>query len=235
MEEEYEERGELDKAIECYKKAVEICPKEIGVYTGVGMAYLLKGDTENARHWLNKALELKPNYATYGHMLISLLNRNNKWQDGKGCTEAIVLFSKFIATDPVARDFLKMVKNTKKYAKEQSTWISLDTENIIQICKNNGIKIILVNYSRDDDPGNAIANSILEKIALEHSIPFVNNYKVFQELFSKGEIKHDYFVRDGHPNAKGYALMARNIYNVIIEQKMFDINKRIKPEYTQLP
>src|SRR3989344_1370963 len=57
---EYETKGELDKAIDSYKKASEISPKEYVPYSNAGSAYYsLKRFIEAEDHFL-KALELSP-------------------------------------------------------------------------------------------------------------------------------------------------------------------------------
>jgi lysophospholipase L1-like esterase len=53
---------------------------------------------------------------------------------------------------------------------------------------------------------------IFSGIAKQKALPFVDNHTIFRGL--KDDF-NNYFVSDGHCNAKGYGLIAANIYKVI--------------------
>ena len=57
------ERGEQDKAIQHFNKAIELKPDFFGAYNNRGIAYGKKGDFDSAIKDLNKAIELNPNLA----------------------------------------------------------------------------------------------------------------------------------------------------------------------------
>lgn len=85
-----------------------------------------------------------------------------------------------------------------------------DTSEMLKTCKANNIKTIICAYPRTS---NYIQRSISEKFG----IPFVDNTTFFEQLSNSNE----YFSNDGwHPNDKGYKLVAENIYNCIIENKL---------------
>jgi lysophospholipase L1-like esterase len=86
-----------------------------------------------------------------------------------------------------------------------------DIGEMVKICKANRIHVIMCTYpvvTRD-------LQRIQKNVAKKFDIPLVDHYAVFQKLenprahLSTG----DYW----HPNDAGYAIMAENIYNCILE------------------
>jgi lysophospholipase L1-like esterase len=68
-------------------------------------------------------------------------------------------------------------------------------------------------------------NQTLENIAQKYSITFIDNNQIFYQL---GEQQDRFFQpknRGSHCNAKGYKLMAQNIYNKIIEENIFNLKQ----------
>ena len=55
------DKGDLDKAIRHYNKAIELKPDFFGAYNDRGIIYTKKGDFDNAIKDLNKAIALNPN------------------------------------------------------------------------------------------------------------------------------------------------------------------------------
>jgi tetratricopeptide (TPR) repeat protein len=78
---EYEEKGDFDYAIQCYKNAILGLGTDKEAWNNIGLAYYLKGDFQNADSALNKALELDPDYAVawetkgYLYAIINNLDR----------------------------------------------------------------------------------------------------------------------------------------------------------------
>ncbi len=56
----YVVRGELDAAIECYRKAAEIKPTSYLPWYNMACAYALKGEVEKGLESLHKAVTLNP-------------------------------------------------------------------------------------------------------------------------------------------------------------------------------
>jgi len=62
MGNDYNKIGDFDKAIECYKKAVEIKPDYHEALYNMGNAYKKKGDFDKAIECYEKAIKIKPDY-----------------------------------------------------------------------------------------------------------------------------------------------------------------------------
>ena len=56
------DKGDLDKAIQNYDKAIELKPDFFGAYNSRGIAYRRKGDLDKAIQNYGKAIELKPDF-----------------------------------------------------------------------------------------------------------------------------------------------------------------------------
>jgi len=57
-----DELHQIPAAIDQYKLALEITPKEPQLYYNIGRLYLIAGDLPQAAEWLERALKLDPNY-----------------------------------------------------------------------------------------------------------------------------------------------------------------------------
>ncbi len=66
---EYYEKGDFDRAIENYNRAVEMDPAYDKAYYNRGLAYACKEDYDRAISDINKVIELKPEFAEAYHVL----------------------------------------------------------------------------------------------------------------------------------------------------------------------
>lgn len=91
-----------------------------------------------------------------------------------------------------------------------------DIEEMIKICKKNGVEAVLCNYPRGVPE---YLRGVNEEIAKKNKVPFVDLFAFFKGLKDSDA----YFWKDQwHPNDRGYALVAENIYNVILENKLIE-------------
>lgn len=89
----YKEKGELDQAMESYKKALEMAPKEnpdktliSQVDSAMGDLYIRKGDLKTAQEYFKKSLELNPTDEILAYNVGEIFFSNNKTD------EALVYF-----------------------------------------------------------------------------------------------------------------------------------------------
>jgi len=104
--------------------------------------------------------------------------------------------------------------------KKIDQWVARDIENIIDICKTNGIDVVLMNYPLQHNTTLFYSvNNVLKETAEKHHIPFVNNGKIFDNI----KIDRDsYFISDGHCSDKGYQLISENFYKVMSANHLLD-------------
>lgn len=109
-----------------------------------------------------------------------------------------------------------IVFNTKDTDNEYDRLIEYNLRQMSILAKANGVSLIFQNYPHTDK-GNC-SGTPEEKTAKFFSIPFVNNCSVFQERLNTVS-PHELYIYDNcHPNAAGYAIMAKEIYKIIAEK-----------------
>ena len=59
----YDNKGNYDEAIACYKKAIKLNPDFVMAYGNLGIAYYSKGNYDKAIACYEKAIELNPDFA----------------------------------------------------------------------------------------------------------------------------------------------------------------------------
>ncbi len=93
-----------------------------------------------------------------------------------------------------------------------------DLTEIVKICKSNNIKIVISGYPLND------YRKAHTKVAESQNIPFVDNWKSFKKLRDNGTLS-EYLLEDNwHPNKKGYAIIANNIYTVLKNNRLIPIS-----------
>ena len=74
----FSEKGDHDKAIECYDKALEINPKYFAAWRSKGVAYSRKDDHDKAIEFYDKALEINPkDYRAWHNKGVAFANKGD--------------------------------------------------------------------------------------------------------------------------------------------------------------
>jgi len=109
----------------------------------------------------------------------------------------------------------------EKYERKKiDSWVSEDIENIISLCQQNGVPVVLMNYPlKNEQNVFSSVNEVLRKTALENDVLFVDNGLIFNAIVKD---RNSYFISDGHCSDKGYELIAQNLYKILKDNKMFD-------------
>ena len=208
----YQNQKKINLAIAEFKKAIELNPYDDRPYYMLGYIYLhyspdLKDKHKLAIQAFKKAIEInlfneavhlelfnvyyrigKINLALEELDIIHQLNPNNEW-----------VRRSLIYGIPYIKD-MKIFEKMLRY----------DLQNIIAFITSKKSKLILQNYS------SGWPNEILRQIAKINKVPFVDNEFVFKKLESlDGYKRQDYFAEDGHCNARGYKIIAENVYSML--------------------
>jgi tetratricopeptide (TPR) repeat protein len=207
----YKNQGEYDKALMCFKEGLKANPADSRNYSAIGWIYIDQGEYDKALKWLKAGIKMNP-VDTNGYNGIGRI-----YKDQGKYREAIEFFKNSEKFNPELKDFIKMFEAGENINVKIVDWVSDDIEKIIKICKENQVTIMLQDY-----PEHAEFSDVFKNIALKHSIFFVDNYQIFREMWNRGFNRNDYFVTDGHCNSKGYAIMARNLYDKIIVESIFN-------------
>ncbi|MFA5090996.1 MAG: tetratricopeptide repeat protein [Candidatus Omnitrophota bacterium] len=219
----YESQSRYAEAIEWFMRGVEVDPADSNCYAGLARSvYGKEGDYDKAVSYLSKYLEnseddldmLNVNIARF----YSSLKKDAERSRLLGFLSKDTSIKRF--TDKGYINMLEKSLSTKSMNKAIEEWIVYDLGSIINICKRNGIKVILQDYPFPY-PNSRAYSHILYNVAGSNSVPFISNYQLFYDLLKKGAQQKEYFSSDGHCNARGYKIMAGNIYDKIARENMF--------------
>lgn len=89
----YKSLGQPDKALECYKRAVELEPRSFHVYNNIAILLKSQGRFDEARKYYLKSIELQPD-SVYANYNLGLLAKEQGNSD-----EAIIYFRKALASN----------------------------------------------------------------------------------------------------------------------------------------
>ncbi|MFC1514900.1 tetratricopeptide repeat protein [Candidatus Omnitrophota bacterium] len=251
----YFQQRDCEEAIKWFERGIKINPKDAKNYCGIADTYRVLGKYSEAAKRLEEGIKMDPSYSKTYFDMSYLYSWQGEWEEAMGWLERglelddghiykeypfyyrqlIYKLYKALEKDEKAGRKLTALKeeidgslrnlpkrpNGKKIISE---WAESDLKTIIKICQAQGVKIILQTYPRNNEVNEAIRN-----VAKECSVPLVDNYESFSELWDKGYDLGDYFELpdgSGHCNAKGYGVMAMNVYDAIVEEKIFDFDSK---------
>lgn len=106
-------------------------------------------------------------------------------------------------------------KNRLLFENKILEWLKIDIENIIDICKDKNIKLIIQNYPF---PYFAV-NKTLKQISDQYNITFIDNYDIFSNLVKENGYRR-YFLDFDHCTEEGHKIMANNVYSVLADNKI---------------
>ncbi len=210
----FRERGQYDVALTWYQKGISIDPTFFHNYMGMGLLNIGQRQYEQALSWFKKALEVSQSdtldpycYQWITHVFHSLCRYR----------EAVEFFRKEKKRNALANDYLLMFKK-RHIENEVRQWVQEDVERTISLCEKHNIRIILQGYP--DYRRTELVNYVVKDLANERGIPFVDHTSIFSRILKEGASREQYFVPDEHPNARGYGVMATNIYNTLQESNV---------------
>jgi tetratricopeptide (TPR) repeat protein len=204
----YMEKGDYDQALNWFQEGISMDPTFSRNYEAIGWLYYQQKLYDKALPWFMKALDRSPSGLHCYDGIAQVFSGLHLY------SEAVDFFSKEKARNPAANDFMLMFKLKKKMLieREVKQWVQVDIGKMISICAKRNIKIILQNY-----PDEYLIDGIFWKVGNKYGIPFVNHSQVFTQILEKRASRGQYFFPDGHPNARGYGVMASNIWKTLKE------------------
>jgi lysophospholipase L1-like esterase len=113
--------------------------------------------------------------------------------------------------------------SAKTKIKESNVWVKDDLIKIYNMCQENGTLLVLMNYPILHQ--GAIyypVNGVIRDFANKEELFFVDNEFIFDTIENN---RNSYFISDGHCSDKGYELMARNIFNVLLNNHLISIDE----------
>ncbi len=213
----YRERMQYDRAIGWFEKGVTSDPEDFQNYDGLAQSYIEQFHLDKAMYWWQQGFEnarsssLRPNsYVSIGEAFKITHNIPGAIK----FFEQEVKRRRFTNDDLYsrARETLMVLKN-RSIDQEIYRWIEADIRKVVDLCQKFNALVVLQGY-----PYEPKIESIYKKVAADRGIPLVEHLPSFQPFVTKSGYSQEYFVPDGHPNGKGYGLMAQNIKKVLLEK-----------------
>jgi tetratricopeptide (TPR) repeat protein len=231
---------DYDQAARWLKKGLEINSRKGILYYQLGKIYFLQDKNEESISILLKGIETEPYCIDY-YDFLSFINKKSNNKDErinmafkKDSISSGKLFSyndtidikRFIyrlsTTSGETGNICEINGELDNNIEGISEWLKTDVLKIIEICKEKHVKLLIQNYPLNHiPPPDFSANTVLKDCALSDDVYFADNVKFF---IGSGLPLNYFFVPDEHCNNKGYELMARNIFNKIISEKIIDID-----------
>jgi len=221
----YKLTGNYKNAIKYLEQGLTFNKRKDCLLLELGKVYIEEANYQKAVEIFEKGIQLNPLCINFYQHLNSLRNTSEIIKSDINefiSHHKINLKNKYYYINDFQK-FNKQYSNRLQEINQNNNinilWIRNDLNKIINICKSNNTKIIIQNYYYND-----VANSILEEVATKNNIPFVNNFNSFINLGNdlmkyREPIGYGF---GGHPNAKGYGLIAKNLYDKIMNEKIFN-------------
>ncbi len=160
-----------------------------------------------------KAIESDPFYSYPSYWaLVSLFKRQSRY----GAGDIISFFDGLLHKHPALREsrlymnYYAYFNDSKKWEDRIESWLAKDLEEIIKLCRENNIRLILQNYPYT----YTRVNETLENTAMKFNVHFVDNHSVFQAFLTKDNYS-DYFYDDEHCTPIGHQVMAENVFKTL--------------------
>ncbi|MCD4779815.1 MAG: SGNH/GDSL hydrolase family protein [Candidatus Omnitrophica bacterium] len=175
----------------------------------------------DAIDYIFKTLLIEPNGT-----LLQYLIRSYSLQSKYSAADMVGFYDELFRKKPELRDFKLFLNNYRYFSDEKvwekrlESWLRDDLDEIVRICRQSGVTLILQNYPFP----YAVANTAIEDVARKYSLPVIDQLSYFEELIGQG-FENDYLEDDAHCTVKGYQHMARHIYDYLSSINMLEVRK----------
>jgi len=207
----YRQQAKYELAEKCLTEALaqEGHCEDLSVYLELGMVHRLQSKYELARNELKQAM-MDPRCISlaFNELWQAYQESDVFYRDVRKFREGI--------TDSNIIDELDMLLRLRK---NQEAALAITRRNLIKInelCKKNDVRLVFQTYPTL----NTIAENI-RKVAEKYRVPLADNYLIFQRDLV-GRDKKEFFVADDHCNAQGYGIVAENICETLIKNRIIE-------------
>ena len=204
----YSETGRYPQGIQACLEALRLEPTATDCYCTLAQLYSRTGQRQQALDAYLAGLERGEDTPDQGEK-VRLLGRFLRFADQGELARSSPRLQALAATRPPLRPFLSYAGAPASGQPRMEDWIVRDLEDILALCRAGNVPVVLMNYPRDHPRG---ISSLYRRVALRHSVRFVDNQDSFKAL-QVGE----YFQGDGHLTARGNARLASNAREAVLE------------------
>ncbi len=205
----YRGQAKYELAEEYLKKSIakEDGTKDLGAYLELGMIHRLQ-----KKYGLAKQ-ELKEAMADSQHLYVAFNELLQLYKDKEKFFNDMENFKIEINNKSILREIDALLK----LQKDEEHIYKIIYANLIkikEISERNNVRVIFQTYP---NPIVDAINENMRKFAKRYGLPLVDNHLIFKEKLTAQDGK-DFFVADGHCNAKGYRIIAKNIYLTLLKE-----------------
>jgi len=206
------EKNNISEAFKMAEQILEKYPGNGSIHALLGQIYYLQGSYEKSIEEYDKALALEPNNILFLH------GKALSYRESGDIKKALNIYGVIAKREPqnklLKMDFRHTFLNFKgKWAlseqeqKIMDYWLRQDLTEIAKISLGYKKKLIFLTY-----PTQNWQDEIRKEVSGVFNLPLVDIYSAFKRLTNV----LDYLGRSGgHPNDKGYYIMAQEVFNLI--------------------
>lgn len=228
--ENYRDIGEIELGEKILEEAIEMEPNNLRAYLALGNTYKHHKKYSLAIAIFRNILKANPALTSASIELADIYQRQKKYDVAISVLKEVLRInpSDYIASEMLIEIY--ELQNKKPLASEmrnrmkESEGMTLakqilknDLTEIYYITQTNDFRLILQNYPSHYVP--YFFNETIREIADNFSIPLVDNSSIFMIKLRTGKFD-DYFVGNGHCNAKGYDIIAENVFKVLFRESI---------------
>jgi lysophospholipase L1-like esterase len=169
-----------------------------------------KGDLEKAREYLINNLKSDKDYADM--YTIMLFNFGYDLNNVENYLKSKNMWKPKLIKKPFSSDERRQILDQKYVILEENI------KYIKLLCDKNGIKIVLQTYPVFNDNLVLELNEELRLAAGKYGVPLIDQYKYFGSKMTPAQWKK--VMTYSHVNAKGYSIMAENLYDYVTTNKL---------------
>ena len=238
----YRSHGLFDQCLLYGERVIAENPRNFDSYFCLAYLHVDLSHYDNALDLLEKGLNAYPDFAPGQAIKIFALRDiferilQSEKEDTVRRSRAIALYRKMDAKapgyffDPTVPAFIK--KRDESPARKPplgaldllfgnidlAGWRKFDLEEIVKIARAKHVPIFLQTYPNANYPE-------INRVAQEWSVPLVDHFQVFNDMWKTGKVdRYDFFENKtgwgGHCNARGYGVMAENIFKKLVEEQI---------------
>jgi len=190
------------EAVICFEQAISEYPSLPDGYIGLGWTYYHQGAFDNAIRWFKQGVARDdPNDGNCYDGIVQSFLATERYPD------AIDFFRAEAHRSQQAVDLLRafnLRKNGLLSDGYMDEWLTRDLKSILETCRREDVQLVVQTY-----PSAVSPNHQLRSLALRNGLPIADHCRCFMSFLESQEMDpNELFVPDGHPNAKGYGLMA---------------------------
>jgi len=239
MARNYKLKKDYKKSLDIMEFSLSIAPEDIQSWEEVKDLFNRQKDFDKAINFYSRMLSFYPGNKIAEKQLVQwYMQLGDKYYQERDYNKVISCYQRAMAISPDAagvynriyfnktiehdeplwykRKRTELVKNCKKII-QKDIIDKITADNLIKIartCKEKGILLIFSGYPEKMYNGILLA-------AKEYEIPLVDQRPGFTSVEVKNR-QEEYFTKDRHCTVKGYALVAKNIANELLNR----LNKR---------